>query len=62
MTKRDTSERAVMTVVEAGKLLGLSKNSSYEAVARGQIPALRFGRRIVVPKAALERLLAEAGD
>lgn len=42
---------------DAGKLLGLGRNSTYDAVARGEIPVLRFGRRIVVPRRALERML-----
>lgn len=54
-------ERAVMTVPEAGAKLGLGRNASYEAVARGDIPVLRIGRLLRVPKAAFERMLNEAG-
>jgi excisionase family DNA binding protein len=46
-------DRLVLTVTEAGKLLGLSRAFTYELVARGEIPVIRLGRRIVVPKAAL---------
>jgi excisionase family DNA binding protein len=53
--------RAVLTVPEAGKLLGLSKNPAYSAAARGEIPTIRIGRKLVVPKAALARLLAGEG-
>jgi len=42
---------------DAGKALGLGRNATYDAVARGEIPVLRFGRRIVVPIKALERLI-----
>lgn len=42
---------------DAGQMLGLGRNATYDAVARGEIPVLRFGRRIVVPKKALERLV-----
>ena len=45
------------TVPLAGKALGLSRNASYEAAARGEIQTLRFGRRIVVPCAWLKRAL-----
>lgn len=55
------SERKVMTVAEAGELLGISRNSAYEAVRRGEIPSIRIGRRLVVPATALERLL-ETGN
>jgi excisionase family DNA binding protein len=42
---------------DAGKALGLGRNATYDAVARGEIPVIRFGRRIVVPKRALERMV-----
>jgi excisionase family DNA binding protein len=45
------------TVPLAGKVLGLSRNKAYEAVAKGEIPALRFGKRIVVPTVPLKRML-----
>ena len=47
----------VYTPREAACLLGLSRSSLYEAIRIGVIPALRVGRRLLVPKAALERLL-----
>jgi excisionase family DNA binding protein len=46
-------ERLVLTVAEAGELLGISRAFAYELVARGELPIIRLGRRIVVPKAAL---------
>ena len=33
---------------EAGRILGLGRNAVYNAIARGEIPVLRFGRRIVI--------------
>lgn len=45
------------TVEKAGQILGLGRSASYEAVARGDIPILRFGRRIVVPTAKLREML-----
>jgi excisionase family DNA binding protein len=51
-----------MSVPEAGKQLGLGKNGSYAAAARGEIPVLRFGSRLRVPVVAFERMLAQAGD
>jgi len=50
-------ERLVYTVAEAGKLLGLSRNLTYESIRMGQIPSIRVGRRILIPRAALIRLL-----
>ena len=42
---------------DAGQMLGLGRNATYDAVARGEIPVLRFGRRILVPRKALDRLV-----
>jgi excisionase family DNA binding protein len=55
-------DRLVFTVLEAAQLLGISRSFAYEAVQRGEIPSMRIGRRILVPKAALERFLAPARD
>lgn len=60
MTKMD--DRVVMSVPEAGAKLGLGRNASYEAAARGDLPVLRIGRSLKVPKAAFERMLNEAGQ
>ena len=51
------NEPLVLNVTTVAKLLSISRNSCYEAIRMGQIPSLRFGRRIVIPKAALDRLL-----
>jgi excisionase family DNA binding protein len=45
------------TIQEAAEVLGISKSSAYEAVHRGELPALRFGRRLVVTRTTLEKLL-----
>jgi excisionase family DNA binding protein len=47
------------SVPEAGRRLGLGKNAAYEAARRGELPVLRFGRKLRVPRVALDRLLAE---
>ena len=51
-------EKGTVTVEEAGRRCGFSRASAYEAVRRGELPVLRFGRRLVVPVVQLERLLA----
>ena len=51
--------RLVLTIEEAGKLLGLGRSGTYEAARRGDIPTLRIGSRILVPKVALLKLLEE---
>ncbi|MCH8205634.1 MAG: helix-turn-helix domain-containing protein [Chloroflexi bacterium] len=50
----------VLSVSEAGRLLGLSRGSAYLAVKNGELPCIRVGHRLLVPKAALARMLAQA--
>ena len=52
-------ETLTVTTAEAARLLGISRNLAYEAARRGEIPTIRIGRRILVPLAALERLLSD---
>jgi excisionase family DNA binding protein len=49
--------RTIPVWPDAGRLAGLGRDATYSAVRRGQIPVLRFGRKLRVPVAALERLL-----
>ena len=51
--------RKTMTVEEAAIELGISRNSAYEAVKRGEIPVLKIGRRLLVPRSAFVRMIAE---
>lgn len=55
-------QRLTMTVEEAATALGISRATAYEAVGRGEIPCLRIGRRILIPKVALDRLLTGTGS
>ena len=52
-------KRLTLSVVETARLLGIGRNLCYERVKTGEIPILKIGRRLLVPKAALEKLLAE---
>jgi excisionase family DNA binding protein len=53
--------KKTMSVPEAGKLYyDLSRNASYEAARRGEIPTVRVGRLLRVPVTAMERHLEEA--
>ena len=49
--------RSTISIEEAGRRLGVSRNSAYEAAGRGEIPTIRIGRRMLVPLVAFERLL-----
>ena len=46
-------EPVVLTVMEASVLLRISRGSCYEAVRLGQIPSVRIGRRILIPRQPL---------
>jgi excisionase family DNA binding protein len=49
--------RRTFTVEEAGQILGLSRNTAYALAKSGRLPTIRLGRRLLVPKVALDRLL-----
>ncbi|MHB1519517.1 MAG: helix-turn-helix domain-containing protein [Acidimicrobiales bacterium] len=51
------SDRLVLTVDEAAYLLTISRGLAYELLARGELPAIRLERRIVIPRVAMEELL-----
>ncbi len=52
------NERRVVTLNEAAQILRISRGSAYEAAKRREIPTIRIGRSLLVPAAALERMLA----
>lgn len=56
-TLPDPVAQPTLTVPQTAVLLGLSRNSTYEAAERGEIPTIRIGRRILVPTARLLDLL-----
>jgi excisionase family DNA binding protein len=56
----DDSLRRTLTVPEVASILGISRSSAFEAAKSGQLPTIRLGTRLLIPKAALEKLL-EAG-
>lgn len=52
-----------LSVPQAGKrYFGLSRNASYAAAQRGQLPIIRIGRLLRVPVRAMERMLDQASD
>jgi len=55
-------EALLLTVLEAARLLRVSRNLAYELVAQGRLPHIRLGRRVLIPRRSLEVWLAqEAG-
>jgi excisionase family DNA binding protein len=55
-------ESLVLTVEEAKPLLhGMGKNQIYAGIARGEIPSIKIGRRILIPRARLLAMI-NGGD
>jgi excisionase family DNA binding protein len=50
-----------MTIEAVARELGISRNTAYECARTGQIPTVRLGRRLLVPRAALENMLRGEG-
>ena len=53
-------ERLTITVDEAAELLGISRSLAYDMARAGKLPALRFGKRFVISKKAIENLMQQA--
>ena len=47
-----------MTIKEAAAFLGLSLSATYEAAARGEIPTMKIGRRVLVKREQLVSMLS----
>jgi len=56
----DEDDRLTWDVPAAARRLGVSTAYYYRAARRGELPVMRLGRRLVVPKAALLRLLNDS--
>ena len=52
-------DKLTLSVEEAAKVLGIGRNLCYDRVKTGEIPVIKIGRRLLVPRAALEKLLAD---
>ncbi len=54
-------ERLCLTVPEAAAMLGISRNFAYELVKQKQLPVIKFGKRLLIPRAALAKMLEKVG-
>lgn len=54
-------ERATLTIEEAAKMLGIGRQSAYAAAREGYLPVIRIGRRLLVPRAGIDRMLEDYG-
>ena len=50
--------RRTYSVPEVAEMLGISRASVYVCIQRGEIPSLRLGGRVVIPRTAFEAFLA----
>ena len=53
------NERLTLTVNEVARVLGISRGLAYSMVKTGEIPSVRFGKRVLIPRRALEKLLEQ---
>jgi len=57
------SDSKVIDVPTAGRVyLNVCRDKAYQLAREGVIPTIRIGRKLVVPVAAMERLLEQAGN
>jgi len=50
-------KRLCIKVPEAAEMLGISRNFAYQLVREGKLPSIRFGKRILIPRAALDKMM-----
>jgi len=50
-------ERRTISVEEAGRILGVSRGAAYAYAKEGSLPTIRLGKRLLVPKTALNKML-----
>jgi excisionase family DNA binding protein len=55
-------DKLTLTVPETAKLLGISRGHAYELVARQELPAIKLGRRLLIPRQAIEAMLQQGGS
>lgn len=49
--------RLTLSIDQTAEILGISRGLVYGLVARGELPSIRFGRRILVLKRAIDKLV-----
>jgi excisionase family DNA binding protein len=56
---RTKTPASTMSITEAADTLGIGRTLAYELARTGELPTIRLGRRLVVPRRALQRLLGD---
>ena len=52
-------EPLLLKATEAAKLLGLGRSKVFAMVAAGELPVIRIGRSVRIPRQALERWIRD---
>jgi excisionase family DNA binding protein len=55
----DTEKRLCITVPEAAKMLGISRNFAYILVREHKLPVVHLGKRLLIPRVGLEKMLEQ---
>ena len=53
----EVTERQTYSVPDAARVLGISREAAYQAVGRGELASIRLGKRILIPRVVIDRLL-----
>jgi excisionase family DNA binding protein len=53
----ENEQKLTMTVPEAALKLGIGRSQAYAAARSGEIPTIKIGKRYLVSRVALERML-----
>jgi excisionase family DNA binding protein len=61
-TIQTAPSRMTLTVEEAAQLLGIGRQSAYQAARTGELPTIKLGRRLLVPRAQIDRMLGIQND
>jgi hypothetical protein len=56
--RRHSEEALTYSVPEAGEMAGIGKDAAYRAAMRGEIPTIKLGKILRVPKARWDRVLS----
>jgi excisionase family DNA binding protein len=55
-----TDQRLTLTIPEACQMLGIGETTLRQMIRIGQLPILKIGRRVLIPRQALEALVSDA--
>ena len=58
--KEPSGGRLTFTVEEFAAAVGIGRNLAYDSVRSGAVPHIRVGRRILIPRVAVDRWLSQA--